>query len=177
MEPFVLMLAGGHPNSLGRTLEVVDHVLAHPAELEQLYQCYFSDDDVVRLRTSNAMKRLWRQHPDWLVPYLDRFLIEISRIDQASTRWTVAQLFLELEDRLSPDQKQDAIAVLKRNLDESGDWIVINNTLQALGRWAHDHPDLREWLRPYLSRFVHDSRKSVAGTAAKVAKSLFIPLP
>lgn len=172
MEPFELMLTGGHPNSLGRTVEVVGHVLAHPDELEQLYQCYFSEDAIVRLRTSSAIKRIWRQQPEWLVPYLDRIISDISRIDQASTRWTLAQLFLELEAWLSADQKQAATAVLKRNLDESMDWIVIANTLETLGSWAKDDAELREWLKPYLARFINDPRKSVAGRAAKVSASL-----
>jgi hypothetical protein len=172
-EPFHLMLTGGHPNSLGRTVEVVELIAAAPALLEQLYACYFSDDEVVRLRTSNAFKRIWREHPDWLIPYLDRFLAEISQIDQASTRWTLAQMFLELERLLSPDQKTRAIAVLKRNLDESNDWIVINETLKALGKWAKEDTLLRDWLKPYLLRFGGDNRKSVAKNANTVYKTLY----
>lgn len=51
-DDFEEMLTGGHPNSLGRTVEVVDAVLADRARLARLYACYFSDDEVVRLRTS-----------------------------------------------------------------------------------------------------------------------------
>ena len=36
-ESFEVMLKGGHPNSLGRTVEVVDIVLANPDKLEDLY--------------------------------------------------------------------------------------------------------------------------------------------
>ncbi len=172
MEPFVQMLTGGHPNSLGRTIEVVDQVLAHPGELEQLFQCYFSNDEVVRLRTSNALKRIWRQHPDWLAPYLDRFISEIALIDQASTRWTLAQLFQELDAWLSPEQRRAATHVLQRNLDESNDWLGINQTLQTLTNWAQKDAELRDWLTPYLARFSHDSRKSVSRTAAKLSRSL-----
>ncbi len=172
-EPFDLMLTGGHPNSLGRTVEVVELIFADPALLEQLYECYFSDDEIVRLRTSNAFKRIWREHPDWLVPYLDRFLTEISQISQASTRWTLAQMFLELEAHLTPEQKARAVAVLKRNLDESNDWIVLNETFKALGAWAQDDPALREWLKPYLLRSGADSRKSVAKNANTLYKTLY----
>ena len=58
MESFEQMLTGGHPNSLGRTIEVVEIVLADRERLEELYRCYFSNDEVVRLRTSNGMKRV-----------------------------------------------------------------------------------------------------------------------
>jgi hypothetical protein len=172
-EPFSLMLTGGHPNSLGRTVEVVDQILADSSLLEQLYECYFSSDEIVRLRTSNAFKRIWREHPDWLIPYLDSFLAEVSQIDQASTRWTLAQMFLELESLLSAEQKARAIAVLKRNLDESNDWIVLNETLKALGKWAKDDPALSVWLKPYLLRFGGDHRQSVAKNANTLYKALY----
>lgn len=167
------MLTGGHPNSLGRTIEVVDLILADRARLEQLYQCYFSDDEVVRLRTSSAMKRICRAHPDWLVPYIDRLLDEISQIDQASTQWTLALLFLELETYLSAEQKQKAVTVLKKNLTESNDWIVLINTMETLGKWAKTDDDLKTWLQPHLARIAADPRKSVASRAGKLQKNLY----
>ena len=36
-ERFEDMLTGGHPNSLGRTIEVVDQVLANPTKIEELF--------------------------------------------------------------------------------------------------------------------------------------------
>ncbi|MBW4438175.1 MAG: hypothetical protein KME04_13630 [Pleurocapsa minor GSE-CHR-MK-17-07R] len=172
MEPFERMLMGGHPNSLGRTLEVVDIIRANPAELEQLYQCYFSSDEVVRLRVSNAFKRISREHPDWLLPYIDRFIAEIARIDQASTRWTLAQIFHELDGLLTPQQRAGAIAVVQRNLTESDDWIVVNQSLTALGHWARSDATVKAWLLPHLERFLADPRKSVVGTASKVSRML-----
>ncbi|WP_420640681.1 hypothetical protein [Candidatus Leptofilum sp.] len=69
---FELMLKGGHPNSLGRTVVVVEMVLADRARVGELYTCYQSEDAVVRLRTSNALKRISSEQPEWLVPHLER---------------------------------------------------------------------------------------------------------
>ena len=55
--PFEARLSGGHPNSLGDTVKVVEEVLKQPKRFKELFDCYLSDDEVVRLRTSNAMKR------------------------------------------------------------------------------------------------------------------------
>ena len=54
---FEKTLKGGHPNSLGNTLEVVDTVLGNTDKMEDLFLCYQSDDETVRLRTSNAFKK------------------------------------------------------------------------------------------------------------------------
>ena len=115
-ESFELMLMGGHPNSLGRTIEVVDIVLADSSRLDELYNCYFSNDEVVRLRTSNALKRISKERLEWLVPYIDKFLTEIAKIEQASTQWTLANLFESLTNQMTADQLMSAKEILKHNL-------------------------------------------------------------
>jgi hypothetical protein len=170
--PFAVILSGGHSNSLGRTVEVVEMVLADPAQFEQLYQCYFDGDEVVRLRTSNAVKRLWRERADLVLPYLDHFLNEIAQIDQPSTRWTLAQMFHELDAHLTPTQRAQAVEAVKLSLLKCDDWIVINQSLEALAGWAKTDPDLRAWLTPHLQRFAQDRRKSIASKASRWLKKL-----
>ena len=169
---FEEMLTGGHPNSLGRTLEVVDIVMVDPDRLSELYQCYFSSDEIVRLRTSNAIKRISREKPEWLIAYIDKFIDEISNIDQASAQWTLANLFQTLATYMSPGQRAGAQKILKRNLESHHDWIVLNNTMQTLADWAQIDQDLKKWLLPHLDRLTRDTRKSVAGRAKKLRTAL-----
>ena len=160
-------LTGGHPNSLGNTLEVVKQVLAEPNLFDALFQCYNSEDEVVRLRVSNAMKRIARAEPSLVAPYLDRFIEDISRIDQASAQWTLAQLFLILETYLTKEQHKDAAALLVKNLSSHRDWIVLNMTLETLGHWAKKDPVLKAKILPRVKELTRDERKSVAKKAAK----------
>jgi hypothetical protein len=171
-EPFAEMLRGGHPNSLGRTIEVVEMVSGEPALLTELFACYSDADEVVRLRTSNAMKRLWRTNAAWVVPYIDRFLSEVAAINQPSAQWTLAYLLSELDAHLTPEQRARGQEILRRNLLQTGDWIVTNSTLQALSAWAAHDEALKTWLLPHLQRFAGDKRKSVAGTARKLLAAL-----
>lgn len=171
-ERFEEMLAGGHPNSLGRTVEVVDIVLAQPSRLPELYNCYFNPDEVVRLRTSSALKRVCAGRTEWLLPYVDGLLYEVSQIDQPSAQWTLAQLMASLHSALSRGQKRKAINVLQRNLQTSSDWIVLNTTMQTLGEWAQKDESLRLWLEPQLVRLSRDNRKSVARRAKKLQTEL-----
>ena len=172
-EAFAVMLTGGHHNSLGRTVEVVAIVLDDQTQFEQLFECYFQDDELVRLRTSNAMKRIWRQRPEWFIPYLDRFLTEVSQVEQPSTRWTLAQLFRELDRYLTLQQRQQATELLRHNLEVCDDWIVISQSLQTLAKWARKDDGLKEWLLPVLMRFSRDPRKSVGGQAQNLFDKLY----
>lgn len=172
MKGFEEKLTGGHPNSLGNTLEVVDEVLADNTLFDELFHCYFSTDDVVHLRTSNAMKRIGKENKALLVHYIDRFLTDIASIDQASTQWTLAQLFDLLNKELTPEQKAQATVIMKRNVAEHTDWIVLAQTMDTLAKWAKKDPDLKEWLLPQLERHTGDSRKSVASKATKMIQQL-----
>ncbi|MEM9207196.1 MAG: hypothetical protein AAGA88_12785 [Pseudomonadota bacterium] len=171
-EPFEEMLTGGHPNSLGRTVEVVELVLADPARFDELFQCYESPDEVVRLRTSNAMKRVEGERRDLLVPYIDRFITEIGALDQPSAQWTLAQLFDRLSDDMTDAQRAGALQIMKRNLETHDDWIVLNATVETLSDWAKTDETLRDWLTPHLQRLTKDARKSVASRATKKLKAL-----
>jgi hypothetical protein len=165
-------LSGGHPNSLGNTVSVVDDVLLDRAKLDDLFECYTSTDAVVRLRVSSAMKRVTAAQPVWMVPFIDRFLTDIANLDQPSAQWTIAKLMLMLEDHLEPAQKKKAVAVLKRNLVKNDDWIVQNTTIETLTHWAKSDQGLQKWLVPQLRILEDSARKSVAARARKALVAL-----
>lgn len=162
------MLTGGHPNSLGRTQEVADAVLADRSLLNDLYECYFSDDEVVRLRVSSAMKRVTTARPEWAMDYMDRLQSEIAAIDQASTQWTLALLFDLTSDLLSARQRSRAIEIMSDNLAGHSDWIVLNNSMKVLGKWAEGDAQLAASLLPHARRLTDDGRKSVATNARRL---------
>ena len=161
-------LKGGHPNSLGSVPEVVDDVLANRALLAELYQCYFSEDEVVRLRVSSAMKRITIEHAEWTIEFMDGLQSDVASIDQASTQWTLALLFDLTSELQTPPQRGRSITIMKRNLANHDDWIVLNTTMQVLREWSRDDPQLAQWLVPHLERLTHERRKSVARRAAKL---------
>ncbi|WP_422083806.1 hypothetical protein [Ulvibacterium sp.] len=172
MKDFESRLKGGHPNSLGNTVEVVEAVLADNDLFDELYHCYFSTDEVVRLRTSNAMKRICKAKKPILVPYMDRFLTDIAKIDQASTQWTLAQLFGMLEQEMSERQIEQAKKIMKNNLAHHSDWIVLNQAMDTLTNWSKKDTDLKTWILPHLERLSSDERKSVSGRAKKMIDKL-----
>lgn len=172
MRDFENRLKGGHPNSLGNTVEIVEEVLAEPGLFDELFNCWFSEDELVRLRVSNGVKRVCKAQKDLLVPYLEKLLTEIAAIDQASTQWTLATLFDLLSKDLSAEQRQRATIIMQHNLAHHQDWIVLNNSMDVLWKWSKKDPELRPWLRPHIERLAQDSRKSVAKRAGKILGQL-----
>ena len=105
---FEQSLIGGHPNSLGNTLEVVDAVLGNTDKMEDLFLCYQSDDETVRLRTSNAIKRIFRAKPELFNEWKKRFIKEVAEMDQPSAKWTSIQILNELFDQLDEKKINEA---------------------------------------------------------------------
>jgi HEAT repeat protein len=166
-EPFAEMLQGGHPNSLGRTEEVVGAVLIDRARLEELFATMADPDEVVRMRVGDALEKVGRQQPGWFLEHVDRLLGDLGQSEQPSVQWHLAQMLQHLRSDLSDDQAQRATELLQRNLTRSTDWIVLNVTMDILSEWAnHDRP-LAGWLMPELERLRQDKRKSVAKRASK----------
>lgn len=172
MKPDFVAMLNEPKNTLGRTEEVVELVLANPELVEDLYQCYFQPDEWVRLRVSSSFKRLWRSNPTLVAPYLGGFVQKVAKIDQPSINWTFAQLCLEMEAHLRPAQRVEAQERLQTYLDTSDDWIVQNNTIETLATWSTTDIDLREWLTPRLAQLAESPRKSVAKRARKWQEKL-----
>lgn len=137
-EAFAEMLTvGGKSNSLGRVNEVIDLVLRDKPRIDELYDCLFDDDAWLRMRAADALEKVCRQHPDWIVPYIDRFSTELATSGQASIQWHLAQIYAQVE--LTDSQKLFAISWLKRLLSTTQvDWIVAANAMITLVQFTKD---------------------------------------
>ena len=160
-------LSGGDPRSLGDVAAVVSVVLAEPQRLDELIRCVVDrSDEIVRMRAGDALEKVCRARPALLKPHVAVLLGKMSRIDQPSVRWHVAQMVGRLE--LSPRQRERAAALMGKNLDESSDWIVLNCSLDTLAVLARQDPRLIPTLRGYLRRYEHSSYKSLSSRAQKL---------
>jgi hypothetical protein len=173
MQPsYQTLLSGGHPNSLGNTLQVVNEVLANQNNLQKLYNTYFSKDEVVRLRVSNAFKQVCLVQPSWVYKFCDNLINQIFPLNQASVQWTMPILFRLMSDLLTKSQQDLATSHFKHNLQNHTDWIVINTTMETLFEWSKTNKDLATWLKPVLETYMLDTHKSIASRAKKYLKVL-----
>ncbi len=160
------LLTGGDPRSLRNATIVIDAASRQPERLAQLVQCVFSPDEIVRMRASDALEKVCRAHPGLLRPFVPRLLGQMSRIEQASVQWHLAQILTEVE--LDEAERAAAITILEHNLDTSGDWIVTNLTLQALATFARTTPAVRTTLIERLHHYQDSPYKSVASRVRKL---------
>ena len=132
-----MLAVGGKTNSLGRTTEVIELVLKDQTRLEELYECLYKEDAWLRMRAADALEKICREHPDWLMPYVNRFQDELSMSSQPSIQWHLAQIYGQVE--LTSDQKRQATDWLKRLLTTKDvDWIVAANAMDTLVQFTNE---------------------------------------
>jgi hypothetical protein len=132
-----LLTVGGKSNSLGKVTDVIQLVLDDRSRLDELYNCLFAEDAWVRMRAADALEKICRVHPDWLLPYIDRFATELSSSTQASIQWHLAQIYAQVE--LTYEQKKFAIDWLTGLLStKEVDWIAAANAMETLAQFTED---------------------------------------
>ena len=169
---FEARLSGGHPNSLGNTVSVAQDVIADRSLLPELISAYSSDNEVVRLRVSSALKRVAWAKPEWVLHELDEVLDWVVSLEQPSAQWTIAEILLTLGPMLSKTERLRATEIMKAHLSDSRDWIVLIKTMETLADWAKTDAGLRAWLPQRLEQLGRDSRKSVAQKALRLHEAL-----
>ncbi len=132
-----ILMEGGHANSLGRAEEVLNEVIEDKSRLAELYECICHDDAWVRMRAIDTIEKVCRVHPDWISPYIDKMLSELTKSTQASILWHLAQIFGEVV--LDDNQKEHAIKWLETLLSSKDvDWIVSSNSMGALAQFTRN---------------------------------------
>ncbi len=171
-ESFAEILAvGGKSNSLGRANEVIGLVLNEKGRLNELYPCLSSEDAWVRMRAADALEKICRKHPDWLLPYVNKLQKDLAASSQPSIQWHLAQIYSQVD--LSPIQKLNAISWLKHLVSSTGvDWIVSANAMDTLVQFAKDGSVTTDEVVSLLKIQQKHKSKSVVRRANKLLAEL-----
>lgn len=132
MESFETILsAGGHMNSLGRSKEVYEIVKANTGRMSELFDCIYADDAWIRMRAIDTFEKLASENPELSQPYTELLIEDLTKKNQPSIQWHLAQLFAEIE--LNQSQTVKALLWLKDKISTTDvDWIVSVNVMKTL---------------------------------------------
>jgi hypothetical protein len=123
-------LKGGDLRSIGKAEEVVRDILQDPALFGEVFEGLLDDDPRVRMRSADALEKVSSKHPEYLQPFKNRLINEISKIEQQELRWHVAQMFSYLE--VSKAARDEIVRILLSYLDTAKSRIVKVCAMQTL---------------------------------------------
>jgi len=163
-------LAGGDLRSIGRADEVVSDVLADPRLFDEVFRGMQSDDPVIRMRAADVIEKVAQRHPEYLQPYKDKLLGEISAIDQQEVRWHVALMFSYLS--LTDAEKEQAAELLVSWLKTGKSRIVKVNALETLAHFAETDQKYAAMVTELLTEATESGSPAMAARARKLLARL-----
>lgn len=146
MHPLLQKLDGTDRRSIGHVDEVVTEILAEPRLFGIVFDGMLHNNPVVRMRCADAVEKITRRHPEYLLPYKTNLIEEIANIEQQEVRWHVAQLFSR--SALNREERRRVHDILSRFLSDESK-IVKTFAMQALADIAEQDAELRS---PILKR-------------------------
>jgi len=161
MSEILQKLRGGDLRSIGRAEEVVQDILRSPSLFGEVFDGMLNDDPLIRMRSADALEKVSSKHPEYLKPYKERLISEVSKIKQQEVRWHVAQMFsrLEINDR----ERDRIIKILLSYIDTSESKIVKTFSMQTLADLAKRD----EAIRPQIIKIL----KNLVGTGSPAMKN------
>ena len=162
-------LKGGDRRSIGRVDEVIADVLEDPGLFDELFRGMLADDEVVRMRSADAVEKITIDHPEWLRPYKEVLLHQIARIEQQEVRWHWAQMIPRLE--LTTPERQMAVEILIGYLDDKSS-IVKTFAMQALVDLAKIEPELTQRVRPIIEEAISSGSPAMKSRGRKLMKEM-----
>jgi hypothetical protein len=161
MHPLLKKLSGGDRRSIGRSNEVVAHVLAHPAHFRHVFDGLTAEDAVIRMRAADAIEKITARRPELLPPYKRKLLAIAGSSDQQEIRWHAALIIPRLE--LTARERAAALDILFDYLRDKSS-IVKTWAMQAIWDLSAADAKLKSQIIPLIEELTQ------VGTAAMRAR-------
>jgi len=163
-------LKGGDLRSIGKSNEVVQDILKTSSLFGEVFKGLLADDPVIRMRSADVIEKVSKVHPEYLQPYKDRLIKEVSKVNQQEVRWHLAQMFSYLE--LDREEITIMADILSSWINSEKSKIVIANSIQALAEFAKKDKSIRPMVLKKLKDIIKNSSPSVVSRANKLIKEL-----
>ena len=170
MTTILQKLKGGDLRSIGRVEEVVQDMLENPALFAEVFEGMLDNDPAIRMRSADALEKVSSQHPEYLQPFKNRLIYEVSRMKQQEVRWHVAQMFSYLA--VSTQERAEIVRILLFYLDADRSRIVKVCSIQTLADLAERDESIRPTIVRRLQEVIASGSPAMVNRAQKLLPRL-----
>jgi len=163
-------LKGGDLRSIGRAEEVVQDILNNPVLFAEVFEGMLDDDPLVRMRSADALEKVSSKHPEYLQPFKNRLISEVSQVRPQEVRWHVVQMFSYLE--VDKAERDEIIRILLSYLDTDKSKIVKVCSMQSLANLAQNDEAMRHKVVRKLEEIVEAGSPAMVSRAKKLLAKL-----
>lgn len=162
-------LEGGDRRSIGRSAEVVREVLARPELFGTLVCGLKSADELVRMRSADAIEKITAIHPEYLAPHKRALLRLASGATQQEVRWHMAQIVPRL--RLTVPERERMAALFIAYLSDASS-IVRACSMEALAELSVQEPTLLARTLPLIEELTAHGTPAMRARGRKLLARL-----
>jgi len=163
------LLSVGDLRTAGKSEEVVILVSSNPKLFGDVINAILLENPGLRMRASDAVEKITRDHPEWLKPYKRMFLSKIASINQKEVRWHTAQILPRLN--LTKKERELVYDLMQSYLkDESS--IVKAFAMQALTDIAMQDSSYVDKVRKQLKRLMKEGTPAMKSRGKKLLVAL-----
>ena len=163
-------LKGGDLRSIGRAEEVVEDTLENPALFAEVFEGMLNDNPQVRMRSADVLEKVSSKHPEYLQPFKNRLVSELSQVRQQEVRWHVAQMFSYLH--IDKAERDEIARILLSYLDTDNSKIVKVCSMQSLANLAENDTAIRHKVVRKLEEIVEAGSPAMVSRAKKLLAKL-----
>jgi hypothetical protein len=169
MSEIIVILEEGDLRSIGRVPEVLNMVEDHPDLFPEVIRAMTHSDPGIRMRASDAVEKITRSKPDFLLPHKEYLLKQVLGSEQQEVRWHLAQILPRLD--LTPEERFTVADKLFVYLEDASK-IVQTNALQALVDLAWEDDELFKKVKVEVERLADEGSPAVSNRARKLFHQL-----
>jgi HEAT repeat protein len=172
LNPLLGWLRGGDLRSDGLSEEVVQFILQHPDQVDDLIHALTNDDDVVRGRAADAIEHVAREIPEKLTPYQVLIVAALREDPVPMVRWHLAMVLGHMAGHW--EEAPQAASVLLECLQDPSAFTV-SWTIVSLCIFARLYPDLQDPIMSKLSELLNHPGTAIRTRAQKAVQTLSNP--
>ena len=163
------LLSVGDLRTAGKSEEVVKMVSKNPKLFVDVVNAILVNSPAVRMRASDAVEKITRDHPNLLKPYKKLFLSNITNIEQKEVRWHTAQILPRLN--LTKNERKKVFDLMLAYIEDESR-IVKTFAMQAITDIAVQDNSYAAKVRDLIKHLMKNGAPSMKSRGKKLLVTL-----
>lgn len=166
MKKILQLLEKGDMRTTGESDKVVQLVLETSDLFNELFQCLYSDNPGVRMRSADAIEKITSTNPELIQLYKSELFQIASSTNQQEVQWHMAQIFPYL--MLNKSEINEAINILKSYYHESKSNIVKVMSMQSMFDLSKKQGEIKPEIKEIIGKAKRSDIPSIRSRANKL---------
>ncbi len=149
---------------------MVQDILNKPTLFIKVFKGITDNDPLIRMRSADVIEKVSARHPDYLQPFKEKMINEVSKIEQQEVRWHLAQMFSYI--KLNKKERDAVIKILLFYIENDKSKIVKTFSIQTLADFAERDVSIRPQVINIIEKVMKKGSPAIVNRGRKLLHKL-----